>query len=142
MDKKETITLPDLDLRLLFGALAIASLIVNVFFLVRETYLQRHLKSRSFVGDRFAGLSAIIGKPRAVGYYTDKSLDITRQAMQFAQAQYILAPTILELNNLENEFIIFDCSSPRKAIEKIREIGAVPLKVNPYGTILARRPKL
>lgn len=94
----------------------------------------------TFTGDRFLGLTTFIGKAPAIGYYTDKNIDQdSRAAMQFAQAQLTLAPTLLDLNNVDHEFIIFDCSSPQIAIKKIQEAGLVPLKANPQGLILTRR---
>ena len=73
-----------------------------------------------------------------VGYYTDKSLDVNQNAAEFAQAQYVLAPTILDLNNLNHEYILLDCSAEDIAFEKIKEIHAIPFKKR-LGLILAKR---
>ncbi len=118
-------------------------LLINIFSTLTEFNKMSRLRQRipyTFKGDQFRGLDAFVGKAPWLGYYTDKSLDDTRAAMQFAQAQLILAPSILDFNNTNHEFIIFDCSSPMVAMKKIAEIGAQPLKANPYGIILARNP--
>lgn len=91
-----------------------------------------------FVGIKFSGLEETLGDASYIGYYTDKSLDDRLAAMQFAQAQLVLAPSILDLNNTSHEFTIFDCSSTEAALGKIRELGAQPLKINQFGIILAR----
>lgn len=93
-----------------------------------------------FLGVKFLGLKDFVGHVQYIGYYTDKDLDQNQNAMQFSQAQYVLAPVILDLNNLRHEFIVFDCTSPKAAMDKIKEIGAVPLRVNQFGVILAGNP--
>ncbi len=50
-----------------------------------------------------------------------------------------LAPTILELNNLDHEYILFDCSTDQVAADKIEEINALAIKRNKFGIILARK---
>lgn len=102
-----------------------------------------HIRQRApytFLGDRFRGLETLIGKAPIAGYYTDKNLDDKVNAMQLAQAQLILTPIILDLNNTGHEFVIFDCTSPAAALKKIKDIGAQPLKANRYGIILAHNP--
>lgn len=101
---------------------------------------QRAKTHHIFLGDRFRGLEPFIDRAAVIGYYTDKSLDDPISARQFAQAQLVLAPTMLALNNTRQRFIIFDCSRPAVAAQKIQEIGAVPLRANPYGIIFARLP--
>lgn len=94
-----------------------------------------------FLGLKFSGLDNILKEVKYVGYYTDKNLKNNRNAAQFAQAQYILAPTILDLNNSQHDFILFDCSTPQKALKKIKEFNAVPIRRNKFGIILARKMK-
>ena len=94
-----------------------------------------------FHGIKFSGLKEILGNTEYIGYYTDKDLDNTQDAMQFAQAQYVLAPTILDFNNTNHQFILFDCSSETVALNKIQEIKAIPIRKNQFGIILARNPE-
>ena len=94
-----------------------------------------------FHGIKFSGLKEILHNAEYIGYYTDKDIDNTLDALQFAQAQFILAPIILDLNNTEHEFILFDCSSEAVAMERIREVKAIPIRKNQFGIILAKNPK-
>lgn len=78
--------------------------------------------------------------PRA-GYYTDKDLEIPLAVAQYEQAQYVLAPTVLEINNTNLPLVIFDCTSPKVAITKMQELNLTPISVSPQGLILAANPK-
>lgn len=137
--------LPSFNRAALFLAAAGVVLAFNAYGAVKETAKLSKVRKRisyTFLGDRFAGLDRFIGQAPYVGYFTDKNLDDpndSRPAMQFAQAQLVMAPTVLDLNNTSHEFIIFDCTSPQAAIKKISEIGASPLKANQFGIILAQR---
>ena len=78
--------------------------------------------------------------PRA-GYYTDKNLDIPLAVAQYEQAQYVLAPTLLELNNTDLPLIIFDCTTPEIAIAKMKELKLIPITQSPTGLFLATNPQ-
>jgi len=91
-----------------------------------------------FSGYKFSGLDDILNGVEHMGYYTDKNLEDEKNAKQFSQAQFILAPTILELNNLEHKYILFDCSHEEIAWDKIRQIRATPIRKNQFGIILAQ----
>ncbi len=125
--------------------LTIGSLLLafNLFCSAKETIKMSQVRKRiayTFLGDRFRGLEDFIGNAPHIGYATDKNLDDNRSAMQFAQAQLVLAPTILDLNNTTHEFVIFDYTTPQAAIKKIKELKLQALKANPYGIILAGNP--
>ncbi len=104
-----------------------------------ETKNKRDAHPFVFIGDKFLGLDKVLRNMKYVGYYTDKDLDVNQNAAEFAQAQYVLAPTILDLNNTNHPYIIFNCSTPEAAITKIKEIKAIPLK-RKLDLILAKRP--
>ncbi|MBF0489741.1 MAG: hypothetical protein HQL15_03875 [Candidatus Omnitrophica bacterium] len=105
---------------------------------------QIHPSTRPFhsLGDQFKGLEVILGHERTVGYYTDKNMDNTLAIAQFEQAQYLLAPTVLDLNQTNHPFVLFDCTSAEVAINKIKELGLQPLKANNTGIVLAINPQL
>lgn len=127
----------------IFLGFASLALLFNLYSLFQETHKMIELRKQipyTFLGNRFLGLDKFLGATPMIGYYTDKNLDDNRSARQFAQAQLILAPVILDFNNVHHEFILFDCTSPKVAIQKIQELGAQALKANPYGIILARNP--
>lgn len=91
------------------------------------------------LGYKFMGLENIFKGVRTVGYYTDKDLDQPLAIAQFEQAQYMLVPTVLDLNHTQYHWAIFDCTSPQAAMEAIKQLGFTPLKIN-HGIILAYSP--
>lgn len=128
----------------LFLILAGIILLLNSVDLTKATLQTVEKRKKTpfyFSGFQFLKLQEVFHGVPYAGYYTDKDLSNKQNAAQFSQAQYILAPTVLELNNLNRELIIFDCTSEKKAVDKIKEIGAVPLKKNPNGLILAQKLK-
>lgn len=123
----------------LVGALIVISINASELLVDVATIEQR--KSYTpfyFLGFKFSGLDDILKGTKYVGYYTDKDLSATFHSSQFTQAQFILAPAILDLNNTKLEFILFDCASDEIALAKIAEIGATPLQKNKFGIILAQ----
>lgn len=106
---------------------------------ILDVYSQRRNNPFFFSGYRFTGLEKTFKNVKYAGYYTDKDLDESPAAANFAQAQYILAPTILDLNAANHEFILFDCSRQEIARQKIEELKYIPLKRNKFGVILARK---
>jgi hypothetical protein len=89
---------------------------------------------------QFQGLKPTFNNIAYAGYYTDKNIEAPASIAQYELAQYVLAPTVLVLNETKYALIIFDCTSPQIAIEKIKELGLQPLKAN-NGLILAFNPK-
>lgn len=93
------------------------------------------------LGDQFKELESVFNKFARAGYYTDKNMENPLAIAQYEQAQYHLAPTILDLNNTNYPLVIFDCTTPQIAITKINELGLQAIKASPYGVILAINPK-
>ena len=88
------------------------------------------------LGFQFMGLENVFKNIRTIGYYTDKNLEQPLAIAQFEQAQYMLAPTVLDLNHTQYHWVIFDCTSPQAAMDAIKRLGFTPLKIN-HGIILA-----
>lgn len=131
-----------LNFRVLFAGFAIVIIALNSFSLSFETIKirrQRQSKPFYFSGFKFLGLENFFHDVSAIGYLTDKDLSDKQNAAQFAQAQYLLAPTVLDLNNTNHRFILLDFTTEQKAMEKIKEIGAAPYKKNQYGIFLAQK---
>jgi hypothetical protein len=129
---------------LLAGSVALLILGLNsaqVFREIQAIYRVKKVIPYAFPGHKFLGLEAIFKDVAYAGYYTDKNLDDFEHGAQFAQAQLMLVPTILELNNLGHEYTLFDCTSPEIAYQKIREAGLIPMKKNQFGIVLAKRKK-
>lgn len=90
---------------------------------------------------QFEGLQKGFANVPRAGYYSDKNMDIPLAIAQFQQAQFMLAPTVLELNNTSLPLIIFDCTTPQVALAKIKELKLTPISASNTGIILAVNPK-
>lgn len=131
-----------LSLKSLFSVMIITAIAVNGGELVKKTpknLTQRNNLPFYFMGIKFAGLDKTLKGVTYIGYYTDRDLSKKSEAAQFSQAQYILAPAILDPDNLDHPFALFDCAVEEKCQEKIRASNAIPLKKNQFGVILARK---
>ena len=132
-----------MSFRQIFSAVAIVLILYNSVGLAKDINKTRRFKAllqkAYFAGFKFNGLDKFLAEADKIGYYTDRDPDDKKTMAQFSQAQYTLAPIILEFNNTDHQFIVFDCSSENIALEKIRETNAVALKKNAYGIILARK---
>jgi len=91
------------------------------------------------LGFQFMGLENVFKGVHTVGYYTDKDMNNSIAVAQFEQAQYMLVPTVLDLNNTQYHWVIFDCTSPQVGVDAIKRLGFTPLKAN-HGIILAYNP--
>ena len=134
---------PSFNFYLKCTCLTFASVIIilNTVQLSRELNGIRKIKRVipfHFPGLQFAGLQDFLKDTKRIGYYTDKDLKDDEMGKMFAQAQLILAPVVLDLNNLERRYIIFDCADEQHALNKIQAIGARAIKKK-GGLILAER---
>ena len=126
----------------IFACLLGVIVIINCVAAARTIISTRKLRRTTpfyFLGSAFSSFEEALAGKSHIGYYTDKDLGKTVHAAQFAQAQFILAPVILDTDYRKYEFIILDCSSLSNVLEKMRGIGAVPVKINAFGIVLARR---
>ena len=121
-------------------------LIIITILNIRELSLQiilhqNHRESMKLhnLGDQFKGLEEILKGQRTVGYYTDKNIEESLVVAQYEQAQYVLAPTVLKINDLSYPMAIFDCTSPAVAIAKMQAEGFKPIMANNTGIIVAVR---
>lgn len=118
--------------------------LMNIIDLYKENRTIRQLRKimpHQMVGREFSGLAQFTQGMRTIGYITDEDVAKNDGAHKlFAHAQYMLAPSILDLNNLDHEFLLFVYSDEKQALETIRRLNAQPLKRNPSGMILARNP--
>jgi len=93
------------------------------------------------IGYKFKGLDRFINDAEFIGYYTDDDLSENEPGKLFSQAQYVLAPTILEENNTDHQFVLFVCSNEINCLNKINELNATILGRNQFGIIIAEIPK-
>jgi len=126
---------------------ALVGLCILINFLVQtieiiELKQQRKIIGYHFLGTNYAGLAPLLDKVVVIGYYTDRDLAKNVNSARFAQAQYTLAPVILNPDSLDYEFILLDCASGQKAVEKMIEMNATLVFINPKaGFILAKKTK-
>ncbi|OGX28269.1 MAG: hypothetical protein A2787_02290 [Omnitrophica WOR_2 bacterium RIFCSPHIGHO2_01_FULL_48_9] len=90
-------------------------------------------------GREFADLADDLQGVEKVGFLTDKDMSPEKNDGLFLQAQYRLAPTVLDLGNAQHPLLIFDCQNVLTAFDMMKELNAAPLHVNPYFKILAER---
>ena len=95
------------------------------------------------LGYQFIGLADVFKNIHHVGYFTDKDLSVnstdSQAIAQYEQAQYMLAPTVLDINQTQYHWVIFDCTNPLVAIEAIKKLGFTPVKAH-NGIILTYNP--
>jgi hypothetical protein len=130
------------NLKIIFFICLITAAAFNLFLAYAQAIHQ--LQDRTTIplhslGFQFMGLENVFKGIRTVGYFTDKDLVNPLAIAQFEQAQYMLAPTVLDLNHTQYHWVIFDCTSPQSAMGAIQRLGFTPLKIN-HGIILAFNP--
>lgn len=102
----------------------------------------RRAQTYPFVGLQFSPVKDIIRPfPDRIGYLTDKDLSEILPGMQFAQAQYVLAPAILDLNNTDHRYLLLDYADKKLMRKVTAEHQLVPLRQTRGGVILAANPK-
>ncbi len=124
------------------GALSLV-IIVNLIQLSLRTIQEQNPATRMGLHSlsyQFVPLQPVFKGLRRAGYYTDKNMEHPLAIAQYEQAQYVLAPTVLELGNTQLPLVIFDCTSPQIAMKKIDELHLKPLSASPTGLILAANP--
>ena len=106
-------------------ALLFLSVLISVLQLTGRTVQQQAQAPGTALhslAEQFMPLQKVFANVPRAGYYTDKNMDIPLAVAQFEQAQFVLAPTVLELNNTNLPLVIFDCTSPAIAMQKIKEL--------------------
>ena len=128
-------------LKNILGVLLILSALFNLYQAYTQAIgqLNDHQRPLHSLGYQFIGLENVFKNIRTVGYYTDKNLNNPLAIAQFEQAQYMLVPTVLDLNDTQYHWVIFDCTSPQAAIEAVKHFGFTPVKAR-NGIILAFSP--
>ncbi len=136
--------MPQLNFKNIALGLLGLSVVISLVQLGGRTLHEQQSKSQFALHSlayQFIPLQGVFKNIARAGYYTDKNLDIPLVVAQYQQAQYILAPTVFEINNTDLPLIIMDCSTPQVAIEKMKELNLVPLTQSPTGLFLAANPK-
>ena len=100
--------------------------------------LKKHVKHQ-MIGQKFRGLEEVLKNEKFIGYYTDRPETDDEHEKLIAQVQYVLAPTIVDINNFKHDYILFVCSNDYLALQKMREIGAEPMLFKEPGMILGKK---
>lgn len=90
-------------------------------------------------GFQYADLKGYLQGVRTAGFLSDGNQTAEGNDGQFMMAQYILAPTVLDLGNASHRYTVLDCSTPQAALGLFKIIQAKPLHVNPFGKIIAEK---
>lgn len=113
---------------------------INLFYMGVHTSLA-YKKSKSVPyyepGAQFYDFRDQLKGVKKMGYLTNKDLSPEKNDGNFLQAQYIFAPTILDLNNSNYRFNLLDYSNQIYVFYKIKELNPIRYVDNEYGLVLA-----
>ena len=121
-------------LKKIFLILCFILIAFNAFQLFRTLAPKRPI---NFSGLKFSGLGDILKNETLIGYVSDLDLKETKPLAEYEQAQYMLAPIILDIQKPFHKFVIINCSNDNAALAKLKELNARPLLRNQFGVILA-----
>lgn len=122
-------------LQLCFLIVCCALIGVNTFQLFGKLRSDRPI---AFAGLKFSGLGERLNNENSIGYASDLDLKEASALAEYQQAQYVLAPVILDINQPSaHRFAIINCSDDACALTKLNELNARPLLRNQFGVILA-----
>lgn len=122
-----------------------ATLIIILFNLIDRWYNLKNMMpmraetKHQVLGQHFANFATLTKDIPKLSFFTDLDLsDGTNNAI-FSQGQYLLAPTVLDTENMHHEYILLLCRNPQTTIHYIKQHNLQPLRRNRFGLILARR---
>ncbi len=90
-------------------------------------------------GTQFVHFKPYLTDVRELGYLTNKDMSEEKNDGFFLQAQYMLAPTVLRLNETEHSLIILDYTKPVYAWFTMKSMRASPKYSSEYGPVLAEQ---
>lgn len=122
--------------------IVILSNLPALYFELRRIYGISENVPHQMVGYQFDGLQPLLKDVPIMGYYSDRDIKTDAKAAKlFAHAQFVLAPTILDLGRLEHRYILIVCENEDNAWRIMDEIDAMALRRNKMGHILAERKR-
>ncbi len=131
-------TFKHIHFKTLFLAWCVIFIGVNAYQLYKKLSPERTVH---FAGLKFSGLNEYLKNETRIGYATDLDIKETGPLAEYEQAQYILAPTILDVTGKAHKYFIVNCSTEAAALNKLKELNATPILRNQFGIILALRNK-
>ena len=103
---------------------------------VKKYYENQRLPVYLEPGTQFEKFKPFLKDIKTAGYITNKAITREDNDGILLQAQYFLAPTILELQSKEHLFSIIDSEDPKFIIQTIRSLNAMRMTNNEYGQAL------
>ena len=122
--------------------LAIAGELTGMIIDLVKFQAKRQLHPYFFSGEIFTGVKGSLRGETFLGYLTDRNIKDDAVPMRFTQAQYALAPTVLDFGNANHRLIILDFQDEKLAFAAAIKLTAHPIKRSPQGIILAERTGL
>lgn len=107
---------------------------------IRRLHRYNQVLHHNIIGYQFQGLDSFLQGVEFISYFTDGNLQDSDRYKLFTQAQFMLAPAILDPDNLNHEYILFVCQNEAVAWRKIQQLNLLPLLRNDkHGIILTKR---
>ena len=123
---------------IVFGSHILLSLFQLTMRTIDDQSSKAHMALHS-LSYQFVPLQNVFKNIPRAGYYTDKNMEHPLTIAQYEQAQYVLAPTVFEIGNTALPLVLFDCTTPQFAREKIKELKLLPITASPTGLVLAAK---
>ena len=127
------------QMTLLVASVVVIALNLGFGFLSVMAQLTRDKNDIVEPGIQYADLKKGLAGVREAGFLTSGNETAEGNDGQFMLAQYMLAPTVLDLNNSTHRYSVLDCANPQEALGILKIINAKPIYVNAFGKILAER---
>jgi len=90
-------------------------------------------------GAQYATLRDSLKDVREAGFITDQNTSAEKNEGEFQQAQYMLAPTVLVLNDTHFRYNVLDIREPKLIAYTLRRLKSIPIKDNEYGKVVIQR---
>jgi hypothetical protein len=137
--------LTNIPRRRLFAIIAmVAFILTNLPVLgeeIRRLYRYNQVLDHNIIGYQFRGLEEFIPENVTfISYITDGDLQAPDRYKLFTQAQFVLAPTILDPENPNHQHVLLVFQDETHAWQTIKHMNRMPiLKNDNYGIIFAQR---
>ena len=118
--------------------LTIALVILNASYCI--IYVLRVTQSKLPVyepGYQFADFKDKVKGEKIIGYLTDRDSTPEKNDQEFLLAQYMLAPTILDLNNPDHKLLVLDFMKPMSLALTMRKHNLTHIYDNKFNKVLA-----
>jgi hypothetical protein len=123
-------------------ALSLLVIIYSFSFFIKLykniSFITTHLPFQE-PGYQFKSFEKYLSGVHEIGFLTDKTMSPEDNDGIFLQAQYALAPTILDLDNTDQHIFLIDCRNFITAFDIMQHLKAGPIYVNEYTKVLAEK---